>query len=69
MTIKKIVVADDEMMIRKALETQLHNKRHSVASTGHLSVLARIWREILATCFFWIYAYPMVKGLIYWKKL
>ena len=32
--IEKIVVVDDELMIRKALETQLRNKRYSVASTG-----------------------------------
>ena len=36
MAIEKIVVVDDEMMIRKALETQLRNKRYSVASTGDL---------------------------------
>ena len=36
MAIEKIVVVDDEMMIRKALETQLRNKRYSVASTGNL---------------------------------
>ena len=34
--IEKIVVVDDELMIRKALETQLRNKRYSVASTGDL---------------------------------
>ena len=34
MAIEKIVVVDDEMMIRKALETQLRNKRYSVASAS-----------------------------------
>ena len=33
---------DDEMMIRKALETQLRNKRYSVASTGDLKGARKI---------------------------
>jgi len=41
MAIEKIVV-DDEMMIRKALETQLRNKRYSVASTGDLKGARKI---------------------------
>jgi len=40
--IEKIVVVDDEMMIRKALETQLRNKRYSVASTGDLKGARKI---------------------------
>jgi DNA-binding NtrC family response regulator len=36
MAIEKIVVVDDEMMIRKALETQLRSNMYSVASTGDL---------------------------------
>ena len=36
MAIEKIVVVDDELMIRKALETQSRNTRCSVASTGDL---------------------------------
>ena len=48
MAIEKIVVVDDEMMIRKALETQLGNKRYSVASTGDLKkVLAKYCPGIL----------------------
>jgi DNA-binding NtrC family response regulator len=42
MAIEKIVVVDDEMMIRKALETQLRNKRYSVASTGDLKGARKI---------------------------
>ena len=52
MAIDKIVV-DDELMIRKALETQLRNKRYSVASAGDLSNLpAKFWQGILS---FWIW--------------
>jgi DNA-binding NtrC family response regulator len=40
--IEKIVVVDDELMIRKALETQLRNKRYSVASTGDLKGARKI---------------------------
>ena len=40
--IGKIVVVDDEMMIRKALETQLRNKRYSVASTSDLKGARKI---------------------------
>ena len=36
MAIEKIVVVDDELMIRKALQTQLRNKRYSVASAEDL---------------------------------
>ena len=36
------MVVDDEMMIRKALETQLRNKRFSVASTGDLKGARKI---------------------------
>ena len=36
------MVVDDEMMIRKALETQLRNKRYSVASTGDLKGARKI---------------------------
>ena len=50
MAIEKDIVVDDELMIRKVLETQLRNKRYSVASTGDLNgarkILARdflIW--------------------------
>ena len=42
MAIEKIVVVDDELMIRKALETQLRNKRYSVASTGDLEGARKI---------------------------
>ena len=42
MAIEKIVVVDDELMIRKALETQLRNKRFSVASTGDLKGARKI---------------------------
>ena len=43
MAIEKIVVVDDELMIRKALETQLRNKlRYSVASTGDLKGARKI---------------------------
>ena len=42
MAIEKIVVVDDELMIRKALETQLRNKRYSVASTGNLKGARKI---------------------------
>ena len=42
MAIEKIVVVDDEMMIRKALETQLRNKRYAVASTGDLKGARKI---------------------------
>ena len=42
MAIEKIVVVDDEMIIRKALETQLRNKRYSVASTGDLKGARKI---------------------------
>ena len=42
MAIEKIVVVDDEMMIRKALEMQLRNKRYSVASTGDLKGARKI---------------------------
>ncbi len=42
MALEKIVVVDDEMMIRKALETQLRNKRYSVASTGDLKGARKI---------------------------
>ena len=48
MAIEKIVVVDDRMMIRKALEMQLRNKRYSVASTGDLKGA----RKILARDFF-----------------
>ena len=42
MAIDKIVVVDDELMIRKALETQLRNKRYSVASAGDLKSARKI---------------------------
>ena len=42
MAIEKIVVVDDEMMIRKALETQLRNKRYSVASAEDLAEARKI---------------------------
>ena len=42
MAIEKIVVVDDELMIRKALETQLRNKRDSVASAGNLKSARKI---------------------------
>ena len=45
MAIEKIVVVDDELMIRKSLETQLRNRRYSVASaedlTGARKILSR----------------------------
>ena len=44
MAIEKIVVVDYEMMIRKALETQLRNKRFSVAFAGDMKGA----REILS---------------------
>ena len=51
MAIEKIVVVDDEMMIRKALETQLRNKEYSVASTGDLKGARKFWQEILLIWF------------------
>ncbi len=42
MAIEKIVVVDDELMIRKALETQLRNKRYSVASASDLKGARKI---------------------------
>ena len=69
MAIEKIVVVDDEMMIRKALETQLRNKRYSVASTGDLKgarkILARDSFDLvfLTTC-----ACRMETEPICWKK-
>ena len=42
MAIEQIVVVDDEIIIRKALETQLRNKRFSVASTGDLKGARKI---------------------------
>ncbi|MFP6899620.1 MAG: sigma-54 dependent transcriptional regulator [Opitutales bacterium] len=42
MAIEKIVVVDDEMMIRKSLETQLRNKRYSVASAEDLEGARKI---------------------------
>jgi DNA-binding response OmpR family regulator len=38
MAIEKIVVVDDELMIRKALETQLLNKKFSVAYKGNFRI-------------------------------
>ena len=52
MAIEKIVVVDDEMMIRKALETQLRNKRYSVASTGDLRAPEKFWQGIPSILFF-----------------
>ena len=52
MAIEKIVVVDDEMMIRKALETQLRNKRYSVASTGDLKGAEKFWQGIPSILFF-----------------
>ena len=42
MAIEKIVVVDDELMIRKTLETQLRNKRFSVASISDLKGARKI---------------------------
>jgi DNA-binding NtrC family response regulator len=42
MAIEKIVVVDDELMIRKSLETQLRNKRYSVASAQDLAGARKI---------------------------
>tara|TARA_B100001123_G_scaffold361905_1_gene418706 strand:- start:378 stop:1787 length:1410 start_codon:yes stop_codon:yes gene_type:complete len=42
MAIEKIVVVDDEMMIRKSLETQLRNKRYSVAAAKDLAGARKI---------------------------
>ena len=42
MAIEKIVVVDDELMIRKSLETQLRNKRYSVASAQDLADARKI---------------------------
>ena len=42
MAIEKIVVVDDELMIRKSLETQLRNKRYSVASASNLKGARKI---------------------------
>ena len=42
MAIEKIVVVDDELMIRKTLETQLRNKRYSVASASDLKGARKI---------------------------
>jgi DNA-binding NtrC family response regulator len=43
--IEKIVVVDDELMIRKTLETQLRNKRYSVASASDLNGARKILRR------------------------
>jgi len=43
--IEKIVVVDDELMIRKSLETQLRNKRYSVASASDLKGARKILRR------------------------
>jgi DNA-binding NtrC family response regulator len=43
--IEKIVVVDDELMIRKTLETQLRNKRYSVASASDLKAARKILRR------------------------
>jgi DNA-binding NtrC family response regulator len=43
--IEKIVVVDDELMIRKTLETQLRNKRYSVASASDLKGARKILRR------------------------
>ena len=45
MAIEKIVVVDDELMIRKTLETQLRNKRYSVASASDLNGARKILRR------------------------
>ena len=45
MAIEKIVVVDDELMIRKTLETQLRNKRYSVASASDLRGARKILRR------------------------
>ncbi len=45
MAIEKIVVVDDELMIRKTLETQLRNKRYSVASASDLKGARKILRR------------------------
>ena len=45
MAIEKIVVVDDELMIRKTLETQLRNKRYSVASASDLKSARKILRR------------------------
>jgi DNA-binding NtrC family response regulator len=42
MEIEKIVVVDDEMMNRKALETKLGNERYSVSSASDLKGARKI---------------------------
>ena len=68
MAIEKIVVVDDELMIRKTLETQLRNKRYSVASASDLKVHARFYAEILLILSSLISGFPMVRVLIYLRK-
>ena len=58
MAIEKIVVVDDEMMIRKALETQLRNERYSVASTADLKGA----RKILVSGFFWLGIFRLISA-------
>ena len=69
MAIEKIVVVDDEMMIRKALETQLQNKRYSVASTGDLKGARKILARDSFDLVFWIFGCPTEREQICWKKL
>ncbi len=45
MAIEKIVVVDDELMIRKALQTQLRNRRYSVAAAEDLKGARKILRR------------------------
>ena len=45
MAIEKIVVVDDELMIRKALQTQLRNRRYSVAAAEDLKGARKILRS------------------------
>ena len=68
MAIEKIVVVDDEMMIRKALETQLRNKRYSVASTGDLKGARKILSRDSFDLVFLDFDCLMVKEQTYLRK-
>ena len=63
------MVVDDELMIRKALETQLRNKRYSVASTGDLKGARKILARDSFDLGFLDLRLPDGEGTIFWKKL
>ena len=68
MAIEQIVVVDDEMMIHKALETQLRNKCFSVASTGDLKRVRKILARVSFDLVFLMCACPIGMALNFWRK-